>query len=61
MPKPKGPEKVFVGFRVTRAALEWLERKANGRPVPTYLAERIEREAAVATKNVQPRFKKGGK
>ena len=61
MPRPKGPEKVAFKLMVTTTTFAWLTRKANGKPVPTYLAERIEREAAVATKNVEPRFKKGGK
>jgi hypothetical protein len=61
MAKPKGPEKILIAFRVTLSTHEWLKCRADGRPVPTYLAERIEREAAVATKNVDPRFKKGRK
>jgi hypothetical protein len=57
MPRAKGPEKVAFKVTVTTAAFDWLTRKASGRPVPTYLAEYIERQAAVATKNVTPNFK----
>jgi hypothetical protein len=64
MAKPKGPEKHLIALRVTLPTLEWLKRKAQGRPVPTYLAESIERQAEASIKNernVNPRFKKGGK
>jgi hypothetical protein len=58
MPKPKGPEKKYIGFRVTVPTFEWLQRKAGGKPVPTYLAETVERQADVAAKNeVTSRFK----
>jgi hypothetical protein len=62
MPKPKGLPKVPILIRVTESTYEWLQRKAGERKVPTYLAQSIERQAAVAAKNeVSPHFKKGGK
>ena len=63
MPRPKGPEKRKVGLLLQTTTIDWLERKANGKPVPTYLAEQIERQAESGIKNerqVQP-IPKGGK
>ena len=67
MAKPKGPEKKLIALRVKLPTFEWLRRKANGSPVPTYLAERLEQEAANKAKTavsgslqrdaVEPRFK----
>jgi hypothetical protein len=59
MGRPKGPEKVAVKVMFTTATFAWLTAKAKGRPVPTYLAETIEQQAANAAKArpAQPRFK----
>jgi hypothetical protein len=59
MPRPKGPEKIAFKVMVTVPTFAWLTAKAKGRPVPTYLAETIEQQAANAAKAraVQPRFK----
>jgi hypothetical protein len=51
MPRSKGPEKRGVKLWLTLRTIAWLERKAGNRPVPTYLAERIERQAANGMKN----------
>jgi hypothetical protein len=63
MPRPKGPEKGQVKLWLLQSTIEWLERKAGDRAVPTYLAETIEQQAANAAKSrpVEPNFKKGGK
>jgi hypothetical protein len=61
MPRAKGPEKVAFKVMVTIPTFQWLTHKANGKAVPTYVAEDLERRADVATKNVSPNFKKGGK
>jgi hypothetical protein len=63
MPRAKGPEKDQVKLWLRKSTIEWLGRKANGRPVPTYLAETIEQQAANAAKSrpVEPRFKNDGK
>lgn len=47
-----------------KSTIEWLGRKANGRPIPTYLAEQLERQAETGLKNdrmVTARFKKDTK
>jgi hypothetical protein len=71
MPRAKGPEKDQVKLWLRKSTIEWLGRKANGKPVPTYLAERLEQEAANKAKTavsgsfqrdaVSPNFKKRGK
>lgn len=55
MPRAKGPEKDQVKLWLRKSTIEWLTGKANGRPVPTYLGEQIERQADVAAKNDQSR------
>jgi hypothetical protein len=55
MPRAKGPEKDQVKLWLRKSTIEWLDRKANDKPVPTYLAEQIERQADVAAKNDQSR------
>jgi hypothetical protein len=52
-----------VKLSLLTTTTEWLERKANGKPVPTYLAEQSERQAESGIKTerqVQP-IPKGGK
>jgi hypothetical protein len=67
MPRSKGPEKRGVKLWLTLPTIAWLERKAGDKPVPTYLAERLEQEADNMAKTavsgsrqrdaVEPRFK----
>ena len=64
MARPKGPAKRKVMLSILESAYLVVEEKAKrrGMKVPTYLADSIERQAALAEKNeVIPRVKGGGK
>lgn len=51
MPRQKGPAKVKFSVSVRLSTHERLQRKARGKAVGTYVAEKLEREDDVATKN----------
>jgi hypothetical protein len=53
MPRPKGPEKVFFKVGVTLPTHARLLRKAAGKAIGAYVAERLEQETFNAAKNAK--------